>query len=174
MHGSEFSDLPNLCSLKPEADGLWYGATSACCHINGHVSDQAMGNFLLVAEKLTVNLKTSLINPLWSQSNDQLISPMHCFVEVGAALHHRECRVGPAFLVSTSRKNSFGFNAIQLQAFFPCLMAPAQQLMEMHDASGVRITEAHGSAEVEPRGSRHQVTFWSLWPGLVTLGSVRG
>ncbi len=174
MHGSEFSDLPDLCSLKPEGDGLWYRATSACCRINGHVSDQAMGNFLVVAEKLTVNLKTSLINPFWIQSHEQLVSTMHSFVEAGAAVHNWECSVGKAFLVTTSRENRFSFNAKELQALFPCLMAPAQQLMKMHHAGSIGVAETHCSGEVEPSGSRHQVTIWSLWPGLVTLGSVRG
>ena len=48
-----------------------------------------MGNDLVVQQKLTANFKTSLINPLWSQSNQQLIASMHCFVEACAALHDR-------------------------------------------------------------------------------------
>ena len=70
-----------------------------------------MGNVLVVAEKLTVNLKTSLINPFWIQSHQQLVAPMHSFPEAGAAVNHGECSVRPAFLVTTSGKHRFGFNS---------------------------------------------------------------
>ena len=70
-----------------------------------------MGNFLVFAKKLTANLKTSLINPFWSQSHEQLVTPMHSFSEAGAAVNHWECSVRPAVLIATSRKYRFSFDS---------------------------------------------------------------
>ena len=124
--------------------------------MNRYMSDQASGNVLVIQQKLTANLKTSLVNLLWSQSHDQSVSPVDRFFEACAAMHHRERCVRPALLTATARKHRFGFNAVKLQALFPSFMAPAQQLVEMHDPRSIRVSETHGSGEVEPWKLRHQ------------------
>ena len=120
------------------------------------MSDHASGNVLVLQQKLTANLKTSLVNLLWSQSHDQSVSPVDRFFEACAAMHHRERCVRPALLTATARKHRFGFNAVKLQALFPSLMAPAQELMEVHHTGGIRVSEAHGHGEGQPWVRRHQ------------------
>jgi hypothetical protein len=43
----------------------------------------------------------------------------------------------------TSRENIRWGNPVALKTFFPCFMAPAQELMEVHHTSSIGIAKTH-------------------------------
>ena len=96
------------------------------------------------------HLEATRVDPLWLQKYLQAITAMHRAPEVGLAMHHWQGHRWPLLLPAAARKDRAGSNAVTLEAFFPTLMAPAQQLMEVHHPGGIGIAEMHEAFQLEP------------------------
>ena len=71
---------------------------------------------------------------------------------IGLAMHDRLGHVRRIAGPPRPGKYGSGRQAKPLQAFFIGLMAPAQQLVEMHHGGGVGVAEAHAALELQPGG----------------------
>ena len=86
------------------------------------------------------------------QLDCQGIATAQGFAEIGAAVDDRQ---GDGRRVAGGGKQFVSGDAEALQALLIGLVAPAQQLVEVHHASGVRVAEAHLAAELQPAGGIH-------------------
>ena len=55
--------------------------------------------------------------------------------------------------LASAGKNSSRSDAVQLEAFLPGLMTPAEQLLKVHDSGGVGVAEADPPLQRQPTRS---------------------
>ena len=89
------------------------------------------------------------------------ITAMHRPEEIRFAVHHRQSDVRPGGLSAATWKHGFSGNSVALQAVFPGLMAPPQQLVEVHHTCGIGVAKADVALEFKPMvGFGHGMLRW--------------
>ena len=111
--------------------------------------------------KGVTQLKAARIDPPGVQFDHQGIAAGQGRQEVGLAMDDRQ---GDGRGMARAWEHLRRRNAEALQALLVGLMAPAQQLVEVHHAGGVGVTEAHAAAEQQPAAGVN-----SLWCGAIRL-----
>ena len=166
--------LAALASLLPLqlAALLWALSrmpTAAAESVDRQVARQRLSHLLAVAAEAVAQLETAGIEPLRVQPNRQGIAANERPPVVGVAMHERQ---GHRWCAARGGEQLGRRDAEALQALLVGLVAPAQQLLEMHHPGGVGLAEAHRAAQEQPAvgvgGGRHGgvigATARGLWP----------
>ena len=118
------------CGSQPAANGGWQNLTFPGGGMDAEVPCQPCGHHLMVAVEVVANLKACGIQLLAVQVNDQAVAVAHGPLVLGLAVNDGQGCMGIG-------EDVFCGHAKGGQGVFIGLMAPAQQVMKMHDAGWI-------------------------------------
>jgi hypothetical protein len=123
------------------------GTAVAALAFDRQVAREAAGHLLSVAAEAVAHFEAAGIEPQGGQGDRQGVAADEWPAEIGLAVHDRQ-RHGRG--APGGREDLARGDAEALEALFIGLMAPPQQLVEVHYSGGVGVAEAHGAAEQQP------------------------
>ena len=120
--------------------------------MDAEVAGQPGGHHLLVAVETIVHLKAGGIRLPTTQANEKDVTVAHGSAILGLAVNDGQRPMGIGEDVSNGHAKGG-------QGFFIGLMAPAQQVVKMHDACRISFPETNGATDHQPwgRSCRHWV-----------------
>ena len=114
------------------------------------MANQPLGDDVVVVLEGAAHFKAAWVEACWLECYVEEISAMHGSAKCCFAVHHGQGNGGVLLLATAAGKDAGWGHAVVVKTFLPSLMAPPQQLMEVHHAGGIGVTEAHLAFELEP------------------------
>ena len=100
--------------------------------------------------KAVLHLEAAGVEPLRFEKDPQVITAMHWPLEIGFAMDHWKGHGWQLTGLSTAREDGGRGDAIPSQTLFPGFVAPAKELIKMHDSGGIGFPKAHVALKLKP------------------------
>ena len=114
------------------------------------MAEAAAGHGLIGEQHGADHLETAPVQTLRTQTDGERIAHLQGGAEIGMAMHDRQGH--RRRIAASPGKDTGSLQPETLETFLPGLMAPAEQLLEMNNAGGVGVAEAHSPLQRQPAG----------------------
>ena len=112
------------------------------------MSKATLGNLLFTQFESATHFKTAQVDALRLQNNADQVPYLQRGLEERFTVNNWQCN--RRIVLSTSREDCSSCQAIIFETFFPGLMTPAENVLKVHNAGGIRVAEANASLNLQP------------------------